>query len=137
MILLEDMQGRMLATMDPMVLRTYATATPLGTDDSSAADCDAETTTRARDWCEWGNALKGSNERSGTSNIGAMEGARGCIEVISAPTSGALPTVMLVTVAWQGYHQTIEPTQTCGQNSYGSSGHRRAISVRVSVAFPD
>lgn len=88
---------------------------------------------------QWCNALKGSAEKKTGSNVGAMTGARGCITQVQAldATAGmCTPGIYLVTVAWQGLHQTAAPAATCGKDSYGTDTYRRAISSRVVVGVP-
>jgi type IV pilus assembly protein PilV len=118
----------------------YVTANPLGTDDAQPADCTGTAMGVARDKCEWSNALKGAAETSGTTRVGAMVGARGCVTEVQArnTTPGVCaPGIYLVTVTWQGLNPTSIPSATCGQGLFGSDDRlRRAISARVSIGLP-
>jgi type IV pilus assembly protein PilV len=117
----------------------YVSADPLGTGDSQPGDCSTVAAGAARDLCEWSNALKGSSEVKSSANVGAMTDARGCVTEIQAPdpTTGiCTPGVYRITVAWQGLHQTKEPSVACGNDLYGADGYRRAISTNVSVGLP-
>lgn len=90
----------------------------------------ADQQTRAiSDLTEWSNLLLGSSEKSGTRDVGAMLGARGCITVDSAG-------VYQVSVVWQGGGATIAPPAavTCGAGLYGDEALRRAVSVPLQIA---
>ncbi|PKO60932.1 MAG: type IV pilus modification protein PilV [Betaproteobacteria bacterium HGW-Betaproteobacteria-18] len=78
---------------------------------------------------EWNSLLLGSAEKSGTRDVGAMLGARGCITLVSAG-------VYQVSVVWQGGGQTIAPPSgvTCGADLYGDEALRRAVSVPLQIA---
>ena len=92
-----------------------------------------------RDQCEWSMALKGAAEKRGTTNLGAMVGARGCITRIQTPntnTGVCTPGIYLVTVAWQGLQMTAAPSAACGTDSFGDEKYRRAVSARVVVGLP-
>jgi type IV pilus assembly protein PilV len=124
-------------------IQAYATSTALGTGDSPAASCSGLATQAARDKCEWSKALQGSNETTGGANaqkLGAMSGARGCIEEITAP-NGTVDVctmgVYRITVSWQGMHATVAPSLNCGANQYGAENLRRTISTRVAIGLPN
>lgn len=137
LVLLEDMQARM--TSNSSMMATYVTGTtPLGVSDTSTAGC-AGLTGADLDKCEWSSALKGAAEVKASDRIGAMTGARGCIEEIQAanPADGVCqPGIYLITVAWQGMHPTVASSLTCGKDAYGADTNRRAIAARVSVGTP-
>ena len=94
-----------------------------------AADCTGQTGA-ALDLCEWGNQLNGVSEKadSGTRNVGAMIGARGCVVRLD-------PQTFLVTVAWQGLSSAGVPTEVCGQGAYGNDAQRRTVSSVVRLAL--
>lgn len=135
--LLSDLTQRMQA--NPAAVPSYVTATPAGTGDSAPASCASLTTLAQRDLCEWSNALKGASETSTsggvTSNVGAMIGARGCVEEVQAAdlTAGICrPAVYRVTVTWQGMLATVAPGVSCAQGLYGADdGLRKAVSAPV------
>jgi type IV pilus assembly protein PilV len=136
-VLLQDMQSRLLGNSADAA--SYVTTTPLGADDTDATDCATLAAGAARDKCEWSQALKGASEQKGTSKIGAMQDARGCVAQLQAENTAAgvcTPAVYLVTVAWQGLHKTKPPAQACGKDQYGDDSNRRALSVRVAVGLP-
>ena len=121
-------------------LQGYVTNSPLGTGDYQPADCSAAAIGAARDQCEWSNALKGSAETTGAGGVGAMTGARGCIEQLQAPDPSAgvcTPGIYRVSAVWQGLSATVAPSLACGTGSYGSDeAYRRVIAARVSLALP-
>jgi type IV pilus assembly protein PilV len=135
-VLLEDMQARMEANAE--MADDYLTANPLGTG-TAVANCNALPPGATRDTCEWSWALSGAAEVKDGNKLGAMTGARGCIEEVQAPdpTPGVCRHgIYLITVAWQGLHPTVAPAQACARNAYGPDSHRRAISVRVGIGQP-
>ncbi len=136
-VLLEDMQARMTgnSTVPPA---NYVTTDPLGFGNTAYTSCDGLAGVDF-DKCEWSTALKGAAEVKGSDKIGAMTGARGCVEEIQAPnaTDGAcLAGIYQITVAWQGMHPTVAPALACGKDAYGADSSRRAISARVSFGTP-
>ena len=152
-VLLEDMHARMLSNPDS--LAQYVTSTPLGTGSTAYTSC-ASLTAVARDKCEWHMALQGAAEvqaapstsaATGTSataapgvKLGAMIGARGCIEQIQArnSTDGVCAAgIYRITLAWQGMHATVPPSLTCGKDAYSAETARRAIATRVAVGTPE
>ena len=122
-VLVRDMADRMNG--NKMNLSSYITSPDVGT---SAASC-ATLTGAALDLCEWGNELNGASEKqAGTTNIGAMIGARGCVVMVD-------PQTFLVTVAWQGMSKAAIPKEACGQGAYGDDSQRRTVSTLVRVAL--
>lgn len=128
LILLEDMANRI--TTNRSAAAGYVTASPLG----AGMDCPTDTSTvqkvDAKEWCE---ALQGAAETSGTSKVGAMIGARGCVE-------STIANEYLVTIAWQGLASISAPPDsvTCGQNAYDGGACtndrcRRAITTVVRI----
>jgi type IV pilus assembly protein PilV len=138
LILLEDMTQRIQANQG---MHTGYIAASLGTGDALPADCSALATRALIDRCEWSNALKGAAELNSTdANLGAMIGARGCIEQLQAanPASGICqPAIYRITVAWQGFNATVAPAVSCGLDLYGADDAlRKAVSSRVIVPLP-
>jgi len=119
---------------------TYGSAGDMyGTDYNDAAAC-AGTTQVDKDICEISNMLKGAAESSSGTKLGAMIGARACVEQVVAPNPGAgacTPGSYRVTVAWQGIGATAAPALTCGATHYGSNeAYRRAIASTVTIGLP-
>ena len=136
-VLLQDMQARLSA--NAANAGGYITPAPLGTGSTLDTDCAAAAAGKDRDLCEWNLALKGAAEQRSGNNAGAMQGARGCIELVRDKNDApgvCTPAVYLVTVAWQGMHATRAPAQACGKDQYGTDTHRRTVSARVAVGLP-
>ncbi len=136
-LLVSDMAERI--SVNGVNAANYITNTPLGTGDSQPATCDALAAGMARDQCEWSNALKGAAEKSGSSNVGAMLGARGCVTQLQAadPTNSiCTPGIYQVAVVWQGLNRTATPSLACGQGLYGEETYRRAIAKQVIIGLP-
>lgn len=116
----------------------YVSSTPLGTGDDWYGFCPTAPGP-ARDQCEWSRALKGSAEWQSSQRVGAMIGARGCIERVQAPDptpAVCTPGVYLVSVTWQGLHKTVAPQNACAADLYGDDAFRRVVSSRVVVGQP-
>ncbi|QYF96154.1 type IV pilus modification protein PilV [Massilia sp. PAMC28688] len=136
-VLMEDMHARISAS--PALAASYVT-TGVGTGDAPAA-CNLLSTRPARDLCEWSQALRGTSEVKGGANVGAMAGARGCVQQVVAASN--VPNqcqhgIYIVSVAWQGLHKTKPPAAglACGRDLYGEEEYRRVISTRVSIGVP-
>ena len=127
LILMQDMVDRINANRKNSM--SYVTSTPLGTGDDPE-DCGSLSGV-ARDKCEWHNALLGAAEVQGGNNIGAMIGARGCVENLDP----AMPRRFRVAVVWQGLNPTVAPGATdCGKGSYGSNeAARRAVTTTFTI----
>jgi type IV pilus assembly protein PilV len=134
LLLLNDMASRITANRTASA--SYVTASPLGT---GVAACTLVAGTRQElDSCDWQNALLGASETSGTTKLGAMVGARGCVQSLGT-------NLYMVTVAWQGMGPISAPpaSVTCGANSYdGASGSscvndlcRRVLTTIVRIAL--
>lgn len=131
LILLEDMANRI--TTNRSAASTYVTgSSSLGV----GMTCPTATTTstvQQVDASEWCNALQGAAEATGGNKVGAMIGARGCIEE-------EVTNEYMVTVAWQGMTPISAPpaSVTCGQGSYNGGvctddRCRRAITTVVRI----
>jgi type IV pilus assembly protein PilV len=114
LVILNDMASRI--QLNRNFAADYVTVDPLGT---GIADCDFGNATRQQiDATEWCNALQGAAETLGGSDVGAMVGARACVEAIAAGE-------YMVTVAWQGMAPLSAPPVTvgCGAGEYdGAAG---------------
>lgn len=128
LILLEDMANRI--TTNRSAAASYVTGSPLGAGMTCPTDTSTVQKVDAKEWCD---ALQGAAETSGTSKVGAMIGARGCVE-------STIANEYLVTVAWQGLAPISAPPDsvTCGQNEYDGGACtndrcRRAITTVVRI----
>lgn len=126
LVLVKDMAQRMEANRTQIA--SYVES-DIGT--AAATDCTLETTTAARDKCEWGALLQGAAEVLNGNKVGAMIGARGCI---SQPDPVAAPNVYMVAVVWQGLRETGAPAVACGKDAYGSEATRRAATVVLQLS---
>jgi type IV pilus assembly protein PilV len=139
-VLLSDMVERINANRANAAAYVTGTAAPLGTGDTQAASCTTAAIGVARDQCEWSNALKGAAETTGGTSIGAMIGARGCVEQLQAPNLApgiCWPGVYRVTVVWQGLNATATPSLACASGSSygGTTALRRAIGANVTIGL--
>lgn len=149
LVVLQDMVNRINVNRKAAACYAIATATggnPLGTGytgtptNCTVADTTAEQKNQAKsDLLEWSSLLKGSAEKSGSSDVGAMLGARGCITVVDAVPLGPLVSPnklydVVVSVVWQGNGKTIAPVGVgCGTNLYGDDAQRRAVTVPIRI----
>lgn len=90
-----------------------------------------------RQLCEWTLALQGAAQREGTSSVGAMLGARGCVMRVEPPQLNALADFYVV-VVWEGTTPRAEPpadspAARCAGDVRFGDGLRRGLSVRVLV----
>ncbi|MDP2786661.1 MAG: type IV pilus modification protein PilV [Pseudomonadota bacterium] len=150
-LLLEDMASRALANKTnqssyvPSPAFSNTTITTLGTGDSQVADCTtlSSPTRQQLDACEWSNSLKGAAETLGTSKVGALIEARGCLQRTGDVLAGQRKQ-MVITVVWQGATPTVAPPAavTCGLNAYnascpsGDDRCRRAVTTTITTYNP-
>jgi type IV pilus assembly protein PilV len=122
-ILLEDLTQRM--RLNQSNIAAYV-ATDIGTTDPG--NCSTLAMGATRDICEWSELIRGSAEKSGTSAVGAMLGARGCVN-----SPGA--NFYQISIAWQGQQATGAPANVCGKDAYSAENMRRVVSsvIRVGV----
>jgi type IV pilus assembly protein PilV len=146
LVLAEDMVARInsqrIAAMAGAYAATGVTRT-VGTGDTfdPAADCKDQPSVPEQDLCEWSFALKGaavteSAEEGDERFLGAMLGARGCVQNITRPNK---PTTFRVSVAWQGLGETVAPSNelTCGKGKYDINGadvRRRVLALQTTLA---
>lgn len=136
LVVLQDMVNRINANRkvaDCYAVTTAADGSPfLGTGSALTPACafgTAQQQARAvQDMTEWNNLLLGSTEKSGTSDVGAMLGARGCVQLVSAG-------IYQVSVVWQGNGKTAAPAGlSCATGLYGDETQRRAVTVPLQIA---
>lgn len=135
LMLAQDMADRMNANRK--VITCYsngATGIQLYEGSATAPSCAAGNTQQNAlanaDLTAWKNMLTGSAEVSGSTKVGAMIGARGCVNQIDAANQ-----IYLVSVAWQGLTTTKEPGagNDCGKDQYGDDTLRRVVTVTVRI----
>lgn len=135
LLLAQDMVNRMSA--NKAVATCYKLTDYLGVDKvtpPAATSCASGTATEkarfANDMSEWLVMLQGAGTAVGTSAVGGVPAARGCV------TFDASTALYQVSVAWQGSAATSAPPGgvTCGSGRYNSDGAdtaRRAVSLTV------
>lgn len=125
----------------------FAAASPFGTGVSSLTACSGlsveQTAMSAADtaMASWQALLVGSNEKSSSTDVGGISGARGCIKRDTADAS-----TYYIAIAWQGRSKFDAPTApnganqslvdvvACGSGNYGNEAYRRAAWVALRVA---
>jgi len=130
LVLVQDMVNRINANRAEA--RADAYSGTYGTE--SGHDCDTATVVDT-DLCEWSEALQGAGTADAEgAGVGAMIGARGCIERVSGSANSEV--VLRVTVVWQGMSPTVAPSLACGEGEYGDDDRmRRAVSMLVTLAY--
>jgi type IV pilus assembly protein PilV len=135
LVLLNDIASRITINRSDAANYVTTAAAPLGAG-MTCAVTDNNSTRQERDAAQWCAALQGAAERSGASRVGAMVGARGCIEQLS-------PNDFLVTVAWQGLAPISAPPASvgCAAGAYNDANTgcvndlcRRVVTTVVSIA---
>lgn len=128
LILLEDMANRIATNRSAAA--SYVMSSAFGTGMSCPTDISTLHNVDVKEWC---NALQGAAETSGSSKVGAMIGARGCVETTVA-------NQYLVTVAWQGLAPISAPPASvaCGKDAYDGGACtndlcRRAVTTTVRI----
>ena len=133
LMLLDDMSTRIELNRINAASYVTGSANPLG----SGMTCSTSTGRLAqRDTGEWCDLLQGVAETSSSSaRVGAMLGARGCVENIDT-------NLYMITVAWQGMAPLTAPPSSvaCGANAFNTNGTacvndvcRRAITTVVRI----
>jgi type IV pilus assembly protein PilV len=85
----------------------------------------------ALDLCQWGNLIRGSAETRGTSRVGSMTEARGCVR-LAAGTSHRY----VVSIVWQGIVPSGAPLVTpCDSDAViADATLRRVVSTTICMA---
>jgi type IV pilus assembly protein PilV len=130
LVLLQDMASRISTNREKAADYVTGTGAPL-----NAGACPTDTSSRKDiDVMQWCQAIQGAAEVEGGSKAGAMLGARGCVEALSA-------NEYLVTVAWQGMLPVAAPPASvaCGAGAYDTAQClndlcRRAVTTVVRIA---
>lgn len=154
--LLQDMVARINANRNaagcyaftPDTIPSPATSvTYLGADSTYTPTCTLSSVTAQQqaqavaDLSAWHTLLLGSAEKSGTSNVGVMVGARGCIHYdatnLLTDSTGATISgsgIYTVSIAWQGLGNTFaNTTLLCGRGNYGTESMRRVVSLPIRI----
>ena len=134
LVLLEDMASRISTNRASAASYVTTAANPLGVGTPCPNTVDTRQEIDALQWC---NALQGAAEMEGAGKVGAMIGARGCVE--SLPNNE-----YLITVAWQGLTPVSAPPAgvACGADLYDGAADtscagdrcRRVVTTIVRIA---
>ena len=136
LMLAQDMADRINANRK--VATCYSdggTGRRLGTGYSGTPACAGVTPQEVQavaDMTAWNSLLTGSAEVLSGSNVGAMIGARGCVNQIDAVTQ-----TYIVSIAWQGLAPTVSSGNTCAKevpSLYGDDTLRRVVTVTLRIA---
>lgn len=134
LILLNDMANRIAVNRNNAASYVTGAGSPLGVG-TTCPTLPSTPTRQERDASEWCHILQGAAETQGGSNLGAMIGARGCVENLGA-------NQYMVTVAWQGLADISAPPASvaCGQNLYNGNQCtddlcRRAVTTIVRIGI--
>lgn len=134
LLLLDDITNRISANRE--LLDCYVLSDPgatsllhLGTSPTATIDTGCDTLA-GQDLQAWDNLLKGATETLGGTSVGAMVGARGCIQKLDTDRH------VEISVAWQGQLAITPPPATvlCGQGFYGNENQRRVVTRRLRFA---
>ena len=150
LVLMQDMVDRIQLSRVTAACFRYTTTvvgTPyLGVSASYTPACAVssanDNTQAVNSMTDWSNLLTGAAETKGGTSVGAMVGARGCVNYNAAselldPTAAAIPGtgIYTVAVAWQGTTETIAPTVNCANGLFGPEARRRVVSTQFRLAF--
>jgi type IV pilus assembly protein PilV len=134
LVLLEDMASRMRSNPNFAALANYQT--PAG----GWVGVNSTFTPTVQDVLDWEQLLLGDAISQADGDIGAMAGARGCIEQIDPGSTVPLacaPAVYRISLAWQGLYESAVPSEDCAAGEFGEAdGYRRVISTLVHVGTP-
>lgn len=134
LVLVQDMVNRLNANREAARGGDYSGTTVYGTENSLGDSGCSQADIADRDLCQWSQSLKGAGINDGGNAVGAMIGARGCIERLSG--TGTSEVVLRITVAWQGMSPSVAPSLTCAQGEYGDDDSmRRTVSMLVTLAY--
>jgi type IV pilus assembly protein PilV len=150
LVLLQDMVDRVQlhrVTASCFRFTNTVSGTPyLGADATHTAACAASTandnTEAVNSMTDWSSALQGAAETRGGTSVGAMVGARGCVnyaagsELLDSTGAAIVGTgLYTVAVAWQGTNETVAPTVNCANGQYGPEARRRVVSTQFRLAY--
>jgi type IV pilus assembly protein PilV len=149
MALLWDMSDRVYAAMPTTAATagaytggTTAGSTATAGTGSSGYSSPCTGTGATLDLCEWHFALLGAAETRSSTRVGAMTGARGCVQLVTVPDPSAgicTPATFRISVTWQGLLDSLDQTgnaNTCGQGQYGAETRRRIVSEMITIGMP-
>jgi type IV pilus assembly protein PilV len=135
LIILNDMASRIQLNRNDADAYVTGAADPIGI--GMVCPVGPAATRQEADVIEWCSTLQGAAESIGGDGVGAMLGARACVENIAAGE-------YLLTVAWQGMSPLSAPPASvgCGADLYDGAGDspcvndlcRRVVTTVVQIA---
>jgi type IV pilus assembly protein PilV len=149
LLLVQDMVDRIhlhRVTSTCFAYTDTATGTPYlgvsGTHTPACSASDGDNNARAiAAMGEWSDLLEGAAETKGSTSVGAIVGARGCVSYETATelpdSTGAAIVgtgIYTVSVAWQGSIETTTPTVNCGNGLFDTEPRRRLVSTQFRLA---
>jgi len=119
LVLMDDIASRIATNRANAAAYVTGASNPLGSTGNACPTPGTPATLQQLDSVQWCNALKGAAEVAGANKVGAMLGARGCVEALTPTTNNEY----LVTVAWQGLAPVSAPPASiaCGANLYNGA----------------
>jgi type IV pilus assembly protein PilV len=141
-LLLEDMQDRLNTNrrVPGCFVATYGKGVATA-NLSCTAGSDGDARNSAQSAMQgWNNLLLGVTEKIGSTSVGTLPDARGCV------IQEGVTNLYYIAVAWQGISETAAPVEpsdssaslksaiACGVNQYGNESARRVIWVPVRIA---
>lgn len=138
--LVQDMADRLNANRKVATCYSNgATGLQLSASTTTIPACTAgnaqQQTQAAADLTAWHNMIKGQAETAGTTKLGAMIGAVGCVTLDDAANN-----IYLISVSWQGLAKTAAPTLAdgttafpCGSGTYGDEKLHRLVTTKVQI----
>lgn len=121
LVLLKDMAQRI--SLNRGAAAAYVAA-DLGASDPGACP---PTPVAARDLCEWSHLIRGASEQQEGVAVGAVLGARGCVEDLGGDQ-------YLVSLVWQGVQASGPAPLECGSGDYPDENLRRGVSTVLRIA---
>jgi len=137
MMMLDSMVDNLISNRDVAqcyVITVAGSGAPYaGVGNSTTFACTGvgNTSTRAiadRDLAIWDSLLKGNSETLGSSSVGGVIGARGCI------TYDVTADLYSLSISWQGLEDTVVNSDLCATGLYGSDAKRRNVSIDIRLS---
>lgn len=139
-LLLEDMQDRLNTNrrVPGCFVATYGKGV-VTANLSCTAGSDVDARNSAQSAIQgWNDLLLGVTERIGSTSVGTLPNAIGCVA-----NDGTDASLYYIAIAWQGISETVAPNvptslpdgiKNCGKGQYGDDSARRLIWVPVRIA---
>ena len=140
LMIAQDMADRLASNRSAATCYAFTTDADgegpyLGTGGAAVPVCGTGSATQVAraqaDLAQWRDLMLGSAEVSSGASVGAVLGARGCVNLVTGTAN-----TYQISVVWQGRDPTGAPPANipCGKDLYGNEIYRRAVSLRVQLA---